>query len=184
PTILPGFAEPQGIAVVPDARTVAVANRRSGQVQLLNADDFHRGPALQPGNNADNVRYESSANRLYVGFASGAIGAIDPRDGKLLQQAAVAGHPESFQLERSGPRIFVNVPTARQVAVIDRGTMQVVATWPVTAAGSCFPMALDEANHRLFIGCRQPAMVLVLDANNGRQVGSFSIVGDTDDLFY
>jgi len=64
-------------------------------------------------------------------------------------------------LERSGPRIFVNVPSAAQVAVIDRESMKVVATWPVTGAASNYPIALDEPNHRLFIGCRRPAKVLV-----------------------
>ena len=183
-TSLPGFAEPQGIAVVPDGRTVAVANRRSGGVQLLNADDYRRGPTLQPGDNADNVRYDASANRLYVGFGSGAIGAIDPGGGKLLGQVGVAGHPESFQLERTGSRIFVNVPTADQIAVIDRTAMKPVSTWHVGGAGACFPMALDEANHRLFIGCRRPAKTIVFDTTSGREVGSFEIVGDTDDLFY
>jgi DNA-binding beta-propeller fold protein YncE len=45
-------------------------------------------------------------------------------------------------------------------------------------------MALDEANHRVFIGCRRPAKVLVYDTTTGKESGSFDIVGDTDDLFY
>ena len=45
-------------------------------------------------------------------------------------------------------------------------------------------MALDEANHRLFVGCRRPAKVLVYDTASGKEVMSFDIVGDTDDLFY
>ena len=45
-------------------------------------------------------------------------------------------------------------------------------------------MALDEQHHRLFIGCRLPAKVLVFDTSSGRQVDSFDIDGDTDDLFY
>lgn len=183
-TSLQGFAEPQGIAIVPNARTVAVANGRSGRVQLLNADDYRHGPVLQPGDDADNVRYDATANRLYVGFGSGAIGAIDPVDGRLLGQVAVAGHPESFQLERAGARMFVNVPTSDQIAVIDRTAMKALSTWRVAGAGACFPMALDEENHRLFIGCRRPAKAVVFDTSNGRQVTSFEIVGDTDDLFY
>lgn len=183
-TSLPGFAEPQGIAVVPDARIVAVANRRNGQVMLLNADDFRRRATLQPGDNADNVRYDAAASRLYVGFGSGAIGGIDPQDAKLTGQVGLPSHPESFQLERTGTRIFVNVPNVAQVIAIDRNSMKIVASWPVSTAGACFPMALDEANHRLFIGCRRPAKAIVLDTSTGREVTSFDIVGDTDDLFY
>ena len=183
-TSLAGFAEAQGIAVVPDARIVAVANRRNGQVMMLNADDFHRGPTLQPGDNADNLRYDAAARRLYVGFGSGAIGAIDPQGARLTGQVGLPGHPESFQLERTGTRIFVNVPNASRVIAIDRSSMKVVAAWSVLTAGACFPMALDEANHRLFIGCRRPAKTLVFDTTTGRELTSFDIVGDTDDLFY
>jgi hypothetical protein len=96
----------------------------------------------------------------------------------------LAGHPESFQLETNGPRIFVNVPDAHQIAVLDRTRMTLLATWPVRAAAANYPMALDEANHRLFIGCRRPAMVLIYDTVSGKQVGDAPIVGDTDDLFY
>ena len=183
-TSLSGFAEPQGIAVAPDARIVTVANRRNGQVQLLNADDFHQGPSLRPGRDADNVRYDANANRFYVGFGSGGIMGIDPRDGTITGQVAVASHPESFQLEHASGRMFVNVPDAGIVAVIDRSAMTVTMTFQVSAARACFPMALDEANHRLFIGCRQPAKLVVLDTANGHVVTTFDTVQDADDLFY
>jgi DNA-binding beta-propeller fold protein YncE len=181
---LTGFREPQGIAVVPDARLVAVANGQGEGVQLLNADDLRPGATIRLGDDSDNVRYDVAAKRVYVGFASGALAAITPTDAKAIGEAKLPGHPESFQLEKSGSRIFVNVPTADQVAVVDRAAMKVVSTWPVITAKSNFPMALDEANHRLFIGCRRPAKVLVYDTSTGKQVSAFDIVGDTDDLFY
>jgi hypothetical protein len=56
--------------------------------------------------------------------------------------------------------------------------------WPVTSASSNYPMALDEAHHRLLIGCRRPARMLVIDTETGKQTASVEIVGDTDDLFY
>lgn len=183
-TSLAGFAEPQGIAIAADRRVVVIANRRSGRVQFLNADTQQPGAVIQPGENADNVRYDAAAKRMYVGYGNGAIAAIDPGEGRLLGQVAVGGHPESFQLERSGSRIFVNVPTAERLVVIDRTAMKVIATWPVATATANFPMALDEANHRLFIGCRRPAKALVFDTNTGKEIASFDIVGDTDDLFY
>jgi DNA-binding beta-propeller fold protein YncE len=125
-----------------------------------------------------------AAHRLFVGFGSGRLAAIDPGDGKVLGEVKLSGHPESFQLERSGSRVFVNVPDADQIAVIDRTTMKVMATWPVVGARSNFPMALDEPNHRVFVGCRRPARILEYDTTTGKESGSFDIVGDTDDLFY
>jgi DNA-binding beta-propeller fold protein YncE len=181
---LPGFREPQGIAFLPDAKLVAVANGQGEGVQLIDAGDFHPTGVVRLGDDSDNVRYDPAAKRLFVGFGSGALAAISAAGGKVLGEAKLAGHPESFQLEHSGARIFVNVPTADQIAVIDRTAMKVVATWPVVGAKSNYPIALDEANHRLFVGCRRPAKVLVYDTATGKESSSFDIVGDTDDLFY
>jgi DNA-binding beta-propeller fold protein YncE len=181
---MPGFREPQGIAVAPDAGAVAVANGQGEGLQLLGADDYRRGAVVRLGDDADNVRYDAAAKRLYVGFGDGALAAIDPAAGRLLGQVRLAGHPESFQLERNGSRVFVNVPTADHVAVIDRSSMQVISTWPVSTAKANYPMALDEANHRVFVGCRRPAKALVFDMSSGKEIASFDIAGDTDDLFY
>ena len=181
---LPGFREPLGIAVVTDAKLIAVANGQGEGLQLLNGEDYRPGQMIRLGDDADNVRYDPSAKRVYVGFGSGALAVIDAPGGKVIGKVILAGHPESFQLERSGSRVFVNVPTANQIAVVDRQAMKVVATWPLLGATLNFPMALDEANHRVFVGCRRPAKVLVYDTTSGTAGGSIDIVGDTDDLFY
>ena len=181
---VPGFREPQGIAVVPDAKLVAVANGQGEGVQFIDASDYHSTKAVRLGDDSDNVRYDLAAKRLFVGFGGGSLAVINPADGKMLGEAKLSGHPESFQLEHSGARVFVNVPTADQIAVVDRAAMKVIATWPVVGAKSNFPMALDEANHRVLVGCRRPAKVLVYDTTTGKESGSFDIVGDTDDLFY
>jgi len=181
---LPGFREPQGIALAGDLRTVAVANGEGDGLQLIGADDYRVGATIRLGGDSDNVRYDAAARRMYVGFGSGALAAVDPAAGRVLGEVQLAGHPESFQLEREGARVFVNVPNAGQVVVIDRQVMKVTGTWRVATAGANYPMALDEANHRLFVGCRRPAKVLVFDTTSGKEIASFDIVGDTDDLFY
>ena len=181
---LTGFREPQGIASVPDAQFIAVANGQGEGVQLINASDYRLVRVVALGDDADNVRYDTAAKRLYVGYTDGALAAINPTDGRVLGSAKLAGHPESFQLERTGPRIFVNVPTAEHIAVVDRNAMTITARWPVSGAKSNFPMALDESSHRIFVGCRKPAKVLVYDTTTGKEIGAFDIVGDTDDLFY
>ena len=131
---LPGFHEPQGIAAVPDAKAVAIANGQGEGLQLIDSDDYHPKVMVSLGDDSDNVRYDASAKRIYVGFGSGALAAITPADAKVVSQVKLTGHPESFQLERSSSRIFVNVPTAEQIAVVDRAGMRVTTTWPVTTA--------------------------------------------------
>src|SRR5205814_6325852 len=93
-------------------------------------------------------------------------------------------HPESSQSEGDGNRIFVNVPGAGHVAVIDRQTQTVLEAWLLPDAHANFPMALDERDHRLFVGCRNPARLVVLETTSGRTVTELPISGDTDDLFY
>src|SRR5437762_8651018 len=144
---VPGFREPQGIAFLPDTKLVAVANGQGEGVQFIDATDYHPTKAVRLGDDSDNVRYDPAAKRLFVGFGGGALAAVSPADGQVIGEAKLSGHPESFQLERSGSRVFVNVPTASQIAVVDRAAMKVIATWPVVSAKSNYPMALDEASH-------------------------------------
>jgi DNA-binding beta-propeller fold protein YncE len=181
---LKGFREPQGIAFIAGGGLVAVANGQGDGVQLIDANDFHPVRTIRLGDDSDNVRYDTAARRLVVGFGSGALAVTSPVDGSVAGQVKLAGHPESFQLERSGPRAFVNVPNAGHIAVVDRTAAKVVATWPVTTAAANYPMALDEDGHRLFIGCRRPAKVLVYDTTTGKELASFDTVGDTDDLWF
>ncbi len=181
---LGGFHEPQGLQVVPEQMAIAVANGQSGSLQILDGATLQTAKTVPMSEDPDNVRYEKAAKRLYVGHGSGALAVIDATTWRVLGTIALSGHPESFQLESAGPRVFVNVPDAGHVAVIDRRAMTVLTTWPVVGAQSNYPMALDETNHRLFIGCRRPAKVLIYNTINGKIVGSVDIVGDTDDLFY
>jgi len=76
------------------------------------------------------------------------------------------------------------VPDARQVVVVDRAKRAVTAAWEVPGARSNFPMALDEAGRRLFVGARSPAVLLAYDTASGRMVAKLPIGGDTDDLFF
>jgi hypothetical protein len=119
-----------------------------------------------------------------VGFGSGGIGIINAVEGKTVASIKLAAHPEAFELEKQAHRIFVNVPNARHVAVIDRDKGELTATWKTDGAFGNFPMALDEANHQLFVGCRIPSKLVVLDTESGKTVTTVEISGDPDDLFY
>jgi DNA-binding beta-propeller fold protein YncE len=162
-----GLHEPQGIRFLPDRNRIAVANGGDGATIFYEGSTLAALHTTKLSGDADNVRYDQKARRVYVGYAGGALAVLDP-DGKPLGDIKLAGHPESFQLETGGPRIFVNVPDANQIAVVDREKQAVTAKWPVTSAGANYPMALDEANHRLFVGCRRPAKLLVYDTTAAR----------------
>jgi DNA-binding beta-propeller fold protein YncE len=180
---LPGFGEPQGVLYVPALDRLVVANGGANRVDILDAKTLKSIRRIDGLDDADNVRYDAPAGRVYVGYGSGALRLLDPATGESAGEIRLAGHPESFQLERNGARIFVNVPTARQVAVVDRVKRAVVATWAVPARAN-FPMALDESGRRVFVGAREPAVLLVYDMDSGKVVARQPIGADTDDLYF
>jgi DNA-binding beta-propeller fold protein YncE len=137
---------------------------------------------------ADDTRYDSHANRVFVGYGGeedAALGVLDGATGQIVQRIRLPGHPESFQLESSGHRIFVNVPTAgNKIAVISRSEGKVIAMWTLGGAQDNFPMALDEKDHRLFVTTRTPPEVLVLDTDSGKVIARVQSVGHADDMWY
>jgi hypothetical protein len=176
--------EPQGVSYAPEVGRIFVGVGQGGTCDIFEGKSLALLQRVAGMADADNVRYDAGAKRIYVGYGNGALGMLDAATGKRLGDVRLAAHPESFQLEKQGKRIFVNVPRAHQVAVVDRERRSVVATWPVKGAAANFPMALNEADHRLYLGCRQPARLLILDTGSGKEIAGLAIGGDTDDLFY
>jgi len=181
---LAGLQEPQGVVYIPALSRLAVASGGDGTCKIFETNTFSLVNTLHFSGDADNLRYDSKGGTLYVGYGEGAIASADPAHGKLIGEVKLEGHPESFQLERAGSRIFVNVPAGPYVAVIDRSRGTVSSKWSLGGVRQNFPMALNEADSRLFVGCRQPACVLVFDTRSGKIVANVPIAGDTDDLFY
>lgn len=176
-----GCSTPQGVAFAPLENRLLIANGGSGVVQMLAGDSLQPLHEIKGLPDADNVRYANG--RFYVGYGDGALAIINATNGELLASIKLDGHPESFQLERDGSRIFVNVPDAGEIEVVDRSQGTVVAKAKSEFGGN-FPMALDEAGHRLFIGCRHPARLLVWDTTTLKKIGEAKISSDTDDVFY
>ena len=179
-----GLGAPQGVAYSPEGGRLFVANDRGGLCNIYNGRTLAQTGTVDYKDDADNVRHDAAAKRIYVGYGNGALGIIDATDGKRLGDIKLPGHPEAFQLEKNGARIFVNVPDAHIVAVIDRASGKVAARWGLGLSLANFPMALDEGNHRLFIGCRVPEKLLVLDTTSGREVAAEGIGGAADDIFH
>jgi len=181
-----GLKEPQGVLFLPGANRVVVSNGGGASALIYDGTSLQLVARVELKDDPDNIRYDAAARRVYIGCGGGndaALAVIDAEKAVKVAEIKLDGHPEAFTLETKGPRIFVNVPTARHVAVVDREKGAVVATWPLTEARSNFPMALDEAGHRLFVGCRHPARLLVLDTETGKTVASLPAAGDADDVF-
>ena len=179
-----GLGAPQGVAYVPELNRLFVAHNKAGLCNIYDASSWQLIGKVDFQDDADNIRYDSASKQIFVGFGNGGIGIINAADGKRMASFKLAAHPEAFELENGGRRVFVNVPNAGHVAVIDRDKGEVTATWKTDRARANFPMALDETNHRLFIGCRNPAELVVLNTDSGEVVSTLKISGDPDDVFY
>jgi DNA-binding beta-propeller fold protein YncE len=190
---LSDLAEPQGQLYDASTNRLFVATG-DGVTRIYDGTSFQLLETVKLSDDADNIRYDTHSRTVVVGYGgekalrgrpegSGALAFLDS-NGKQSGEIVVDAHPESFQMEKNGTRVFVNVPDKKEIEVADVVKKIVQGRWPTTAATTCFPMALDEAHHRLFTGCRTPARLLVFDTASGKTVASPEIVADTDDLFY
>lgn len=179
-----GLRKPHGVVYIPQSNSIVVTSGANGACDVFDALTFQKKLTIQLSSDADNIRYDSTAQKIYVGYGSGGIAIIDARSFKLMQEIKLTGHPESFQIDRSTNRLYVNVPDTRKIEIIDLEKNRVTAQWDMTEAQSNFPMSLDETNHRLFIGCRYPPKLLILDAENGKQIASIDTEKDVDDIYF
>lgn len=174
----------QGIAYAPDLDRVFVGLGTGGFCNVFSGDDYKLLKTIKFADDADNVRYDPRTHLVYVAHAEKALGVIDGQSLELKADIALPGSGESFQLDPSRPRLYLNVPSPSQVVLIDTEKNEVAANWPLKLAEANFPMALDAASHRIYIGCRKEPMVVVLDSETGKELGSAAIGKDVDDLYH
>jgi len=177
-----GLKEPQGVGYLPSSDTLYVANAGDGSVRFFRGEAHAAAGQIDLGDDADNIRIDAGANRVFVGYGNGALAVIDPATNAKSADIPLRVHPESFQLARSDPHIFVNMPKARAIAVLDRSTGKQTATWTI-ASDSHFPMALDENAGHVLVVSRNPARLNTLSMRDGSTVAVIDACGDADDLF-
>lgn len=182
---IPNVPEPQGIAYAIGQNKLFVGSRQ-GKLYIFDGTTYDLITAIDYHADVDNLRYDEASKRVYVDFGDedkAAIGMVDATTNQRLPQEYKTGaHPESFQLERSGSKIYVNLPDLKKIGVIDRNTGK-MTSWPLTLEEN-YPMALNEPEHRLYIATRTPPRLVVYDTNAGKAVATLPCVADVDDLYY
>jgi DNA-binding beta-propeller fold protein YncE len=176
------LSEPQGVAYVPFADSVFVANAGDGSVRVLRAEDLTPTGRIELGDDADNVRLDTAHNRVLVGYGKGALAVIDPASLSKTADIRLKAHPEGFQIDETGTQVFVNVPDAREISVVDLsvGSTQ---SLPTQGAGSNFPMAIDGEAHWVVVVFRSPPSLMALSSQDGHVVAKVETCGDADDVF-
>jgi DNA-binding beta-propeller fold protein YncE len=182
-----GAANPQGVAFADELNKLFVANGADGKLRVYDGESFTLLKTIAIGEDADNVRYDPKEKKVYVAYGGddvGGIAVLDAANGERLDDAAkLDAHPESFQVSSSKPVIYANIATKAKVVRIDRTTHQ-VTEWPLKTGKANYPMALDEADRRLFVITRRPAQLVVFDTETGAMIARVPCVHDSDDVYY
>lgn len=179
-----GLRVPQGVLFLPEFNRLYVTEA-AGRCVVYDGTSLRPVKTFDLYGDADEIRYDPDARRVYVGYGQGGLAVIDAAAEKQVGDILLAGHPESFQLEPDGPRIFVNIPPA-SVALVDRGVGMALAAWPLERMGSLnnYPMALDARHRRLFVVFRQPAELVVFNADSGEALVKLRCAEDADGIHY
>ncbi len=178
-----GLDEPQGVGFIPQHNEIFVANGGNGACDFYNATTYEKVAVVKLSSDADDVRYDSINRKIYVGYGDGGIAIIDADSHKQIADIKLPGHPEGFQLYKSINRLFVNVPDADIIAVIDLNGQKLIAQWKNVGSAN-FPMAIDTITHKVFAGYRRPAKFVVLDGKTGKKLSSNETVSDMDDVYF
>lgn len=176
-----GMHQPKWVVYRPESSKLYVANG-DGRVVILNSETYEIIDTLQFSESANNLRFDQNTGNLYVGVGNtyGAIAVIDTRSDTVVRKIPLRNFPKQFEVD--GPRILVNVPTARRVQVVDRQSGATLDEWK-TCESENIPMALDRRHHRLFVGCKAGELV-VLDTISGRRVTTVPISKGADGIHY
>jgi DNA-binding beta-propeller fold protein YncE len=163
------------------------------QVEIFDGTSFKLLSTIPMDAHADVSIYDPESKLFYVGNGGRqakedytSISVVDTKSDKKVGEIKIDGDRiESIRLEEKGPRMFVNVYYKGIVAVVDRKKQTVPAIWSFAQEGRNFgSMALDEADHRLFVHARDPGKVLVIDSDTGKLITSLPCQGDYDDAIW
>jgi DNA-binding beta-propeller fold protein YncE len=175
--------KPQGVGYDSATDTLYVASAGDGSVRLFNDGDLSPIGQIELGSDADNIRIDSNAGRVFVGHGEGGLAIIDAPTHSKIADVPLKAHPESFQLDGNTSRIFVNVPNAGAIDVIDRISREKTTSWPTAGRSANFAMALDQARQHVLVAFRHPLELGIFASADGSLITSVPTCGDVDDLF-
>jgi DNA-binding beta-propeller fold protein YncE len=173
-------------------KKILVVDGEASEIKILDYDSLQLIGHIALTIDADPVVYDPVSKYLYV--VNGGreahtptclISIVDIASGKKLADMKLeTNRLESMAIEKSGPRLFVNMTGINSIGVVDREKRAVVETWPIAAAKENVPLQYDEATHRLFLATRKPSKLVVVNADNGKEVVSLDVADYVDDLAY
>jgi DNA-binding beta-propeller fold protein YncE len=175
-----GFGNPHSILVRKGVATVFITDSTKENATIRDATTYAKKQAVNLTPGSDTAKYDAASNILYVvtggkdvDLKTANLEAINPDTGAKLGSITFPdNHVEAMAFVEGDPRIFINLTQTNKLAVVDRKNMKVVATWPVPPAQQNAMVAFDAAQHRLYVVCRNPGMVVVMNSDTGAVIGT------------
>ena len=186
-----GIEKSHAVLYREDLNRLYVTDGEAGDLKIFDATTYALVSSVKLLEDADSIGYDPNTKYLYIDNGGGDVhqtysmlSVVDTTAGKKVTDIKIDGDTlEAMALEKSSPKIYVNNKAKGQVDVVDREKREVIASWPVTKCKGPVAIAFDEANHRLFVACRD-GNVAVLDTQSGKEVTSLSITNGVDDAVY
>lgn len=173
----------QGVAFAADLDRVFVGLGAGGLCNVFDGADYKLLKTIKFADDADNVRYDPGHHLVFVAHAEKQLGVVDVKD-YSFKDIALPGAAEGFQVAAGQPLLYLVIPAPSQVAVIDVEKREIVASHPLKMAGGGHPLAIDTADKRVFVGCRQAPKVVVMNGESGQEITAVDIPQEIDDLHY
>lgn len=188
---LAGFAKPQGVRFVPELNKLFVATGLDGAVKTLDGTTLEVLHTANVSLGADAIGYDPRSKYLYVGSGggdankeSGDLTVLSAASGARIAALVTDAHAGGSVVDAHGRQVYVLVPDKAEVIVLDRRTQTQAAKWTIPGIQKNVAVDLDEKGHRLFLGVRTPASIVVLDSTTGAVVASIPTVATLDGLVY
>jgi DNA-binding beta-propeller fold protein YncE len=188
-----GSKAPHAILFRKDLKKLFVVEGDASAIKIYDSESYKLVGEVKLSIDADSIAYDPATNYLYVVNGGreahtpySLISVVDTNTSTKLRDIKInSNHIEAIVLEKSGPRMFLNITGQNAVGVLHRDKNELAATWPLPAGDTQnVAMALDEANHRLFVTTRKPGKLIVLDSENGKMIADLPAVGFVDDMSY
>jgi DNA-binding beta-propeller fold protein YncE len=182
---IPGQKNAHGVALAPKAgRGFITDGGGEGAIVVFDLKTNAVLGSLPAMEDTDGIIFDSASDNVLAVSGRGKTliifkPDIDPKNGKLDDRIALRGEPEFLAADGVG-KVYINLMTTNEVAVVDLKTRQVVTHWPVAPGGAPVGMAIDTQKHRLFIGCRMPQKLIVMSTADGMVVSDLPIGESVD----
>ncbi len=181
---IPGQVRSHGVAIVPKLnRGFITDGGGTGAIIIFDLKTYATLGRIPTMPDSDGIIYDAKLDKVLAVSGDGNAlmtfsPDIDPKTGKV-DTIQLGGAPEFLASDGSG-KVFVNLEDKDVVAVVDLKTRTVVQRWPVAPAGHPVGMSIDAASHRLFIGCRNPQRLVVMNDETGKVDAALPIGAGVD----